>query len=150
MAVYFHKTLIRSADYIKVSKHFSSVKAIRRSHKKGTFRFGQDVGGIQMVDNFQKNVSRFYGIRSWEGVLTVPNGKSMDGLTPLSRIRKITGNNEQLILSWAMLNYIDVYWAAGTFFANLHAVEQCAKAQKELIDNPPPAPPSTNIHVQKR
>ena len=57
MAVYFHKTFIRSSDYIKITRAYSSVDAVRRAQRNGNLRNGQIVGGIQMVhsDNYYVN-----------------------------------------------------------------------------------------------
>ena len=97
-----------------------------------------------MVDSNNYYVHMFYGVCSWEGVPAVPKGMVLDGLLPLSRIHKIIGYGDQTILGWAMFNYFDAYWVAGTFFANLHKVKQCAKEQEELLSKPIQKMPAHN------
>lgn len=144
MAVYFHKTFIRSSDYIKITRAYSSVDAVRRAQRNGNLRNGQIVGGIQMVHSDNYYVNQFYGVRSWEGLLTIEQKNVPEGLLPVSRIRKIIGSSEQMILAWAMFNYFDAYWVAGTFFANLQKVQQCYNEQKELLSKPIQKMPAAN------
>jgi hypothetical protein len=144
MAVYFHKTFIRSSDYIKITKAYSSVDAVRRAQRNGHLKNGQIVGGILMVNSHNYYVNQFYGVRSWEGLLTIENQKVPEGLMPVSRIRKKIGISEQMILAWAMFNNFDAYWVAGTFFANLQKVQQCYNEQKELLSKPIQKMPAAN------
>ena len=76
--------------------------------------------------------------------MTIEHKKVPEGLLPVSRMRKMIGSSEQMILAWAIFNYIDAYWVAGTFFANLHKVQQCDKEQKELLSKPIQKMPAAN------
>lgn len=131
MAVYLNNSLIKSGDFIRTTRQYSSAQSLNRAKKKET-KYVIAIGRMHFVYANAVEVAKLYSVDKWEGlplIETVPAG-----LSPLSKISKKIKLGETVILSWALLNRMDVYWIAGTFFAHLQAAEQIAHTEKKRIN----------------
>ncbi len=132
MAVYFHNSLLASADFIRTTRRFSSPQSLSRGSKRGTIQTVA-IGRFRFIHTSPEQVAAFYSIPSWDGLPVITGNTVPGGLTSLNRISKKTGVGEAVIMSWALLNRLDVYWISGVLFAHLHLVQPIAQTEKERM-----------------
>ena len=130
MAVYFSNTLIKSGDFIRTTRIYSSAQSLNRDKKKGTHGVVA-IGKLHFVRVNLDEVRNLYGVQSWDGLLLMDEVPA--GLSPLSKISKKIKMGEPVILGWALLNRLDVYWIDGHFFSHAHRVEEIAKAEPARV-----------------
>ena len=130
MAVYLNNSLIKSGDFIRSTRQYSSAQSLNRAKKKRTFPVVA-IGKMHFVSGGAAKVAALYSIPSWEGLLLMSEVPA--GLTALSKISKKIKLGETVILGWALLNRLDAYWIAGHFFAHAHVVELLATREPARI-----------------
>lgn len=132
MAIYLNNRLIKSGDFIRTTRQYSSPQSLNNAKKKRT-QHVVAIGKMHFVGVMPDKVAALYGINSWDDLLLTENGAVPAGLSPMSKISKRIKMGETVILSWAVTNRIDVYWIAGHFFAHEHAVMPIAHAEQKRI-----------------
>ena len=130
MAIYFSNNLIKSGDFIRTTRRYSSAQSLNRAKQKKTHPV-EAIGKLHFVYTHQKHVAELYSIHSWEGLPLINEVPA--GLSPLSKISKQIKMGETVILSWALLNRLNVYWIAGHFFAHAYAVEAIARTEASRV-----------------
>lgn len=132
MAVYFQNTLVSISNYLKETNLYSSPQSVSRARKKGTLKAtGVTVGEIFFVEMAPEISARLLLLPGWEGLPTVSTAQIPAGLTLLSRISKRIGMGEATILTWAVINKLDVYWVGGFAFANMAKAEELAALTRQ-------------------
>ncbi len=130
MAIYFQNTLVRTADFLKTSKRYSSSQSLSRAKKKGHIAL-KNVGSLVFAPGTAQQTAELYSVASWEGLRVIDAEKLPGGLTAINRIGKAIGVGEATIIEWGLFNRLDLYWVAGTFFANLLQAQSIAAASKK-------------------
>ncbi len=134
MAIYMNNRLIKSADFIRTTRRYSSPQSLNKAKKKRT-QHVVAIGKMHFVGVMPENVAALYGISSWDGLLLTENGQVPAGLSPVSKVSKKVKLGESIILGWAVLNRLNVYWIAGHFFVHEYAVEQIADTEQKRMNS---------------
>ena len=130
MAILTVKNMLAAADYIRTTREYSSAQSLSRAGKN-RHKHVLAIGRLRFVHAIPDTVASLHGIRSWDGLPVVDGQSVPEGVRPLSRISKQIGVGESVMLGWALLNRMDVYWIGGHFVARQEDAQLITDSEKK-------------------
>ncbi len=130
MAIFTVKNMLTAGDFIRTTREYSSAQSLSRAGKN-RHKDVLAIGRLRFVYALPDSVAQLHGIKSWDGFQVISGVEVPEGLRPLSRISKQIGVGESVMMGWALLNRMDVYWIGGHFAARQEDAQLIADKEKK-------------------